>query len=364
MTSDMLARAFISALSPTVAVHGGTFGAFTTEADLVGHLLSGTNHWRAGLLVEGEDVDDEQTAQERGLCDFSIRVFVQHSEGPTMEPGAGTYTEDDLHEANLLARCDWLRQQMHLVRLLRAGQPAEDIDHETGLRYLGRQGYNPAVAVGLRTYVLTWRLRGNLDMPNAQTPLIPVDVMGGDPHAAPWIMAASAGDTPGEYDLFLAAAAPNPEGYLIFGARHALAAPVMLEAVAALGEQTVLTPWPDGVALWAAPSIDNVAGPMSQQALVGDGWRPAPAAVSIEGDGMGSVTVQWSTTAPRCEVYYRPVGEPLWSYAGPYEMGTATITGLVGAYEFGIVEAAAGPDEYTDAVSGFSYPLYYTITLT
>lgn len=178
MEASALLAALETCLRPEIDKLGGRLSMLGNEAEAVMHLQTGTDRWRCVLLADGESVVDDPGFQEGGIVDHQLRVLIQHQAGPLeMEKGAGHFKADGKHGAPLLVRCTQVRlliMRTRFYRLLSAGpgaesQPAGDVDHEAGWRYLGRQPYVPnEELLKLRTWELSFRLRAGLLTPDLE----------------------------------------------------------------------------------------------------------------------------------------------------------------------------------------------------
>ena len=175
MTADATLRALKAALEPLITEEGGTLAVMTNEGDALSYLCTGATGWRVVLLIDEETIPDDEGSQYGGIAGLMIRLFVQHQEGPVFDPGSSVYESDGCHPKNLLMRCEQVRLWMLRLRWERAGEAARDVDHATGLRYMGRQSYVPGPDyLTLRTYKLTFAQRHGLLMPDESDLPIPV----------------------------------------------------------------------------------------------------------------------------------------------------------------------------------------------
>ncbi len=174
-----LLEALQAALRPEIHALGGVLAIQSHEADAVAHLMTGPTRFRVVLICDSEDVAAEDGLQQAGVVNYTVRVLVQHSEGPLMEKGESTFKEGaSPHSVPLLTRCTQIRLLVLRCQFVRGTPPAPapDVDQQTGWYYLGRKTYAPTKELlALRTYELSFRLRAGLRTPdyNGTDPMIP-----------------------------------------------------------------------------------------------------------------------------------------------------------------------------------------------
>ena len=179
MEAAPLLEALQAALRPEIHALGGSLGIQSHEAEAITFLMTGTTRFRVVLICDAEDLAAEDGLQQAGVVNYTIRVLVQHSEGPLYEKGESTFKQGaSPHAVPLLTRCTQIRLLMLRCQFVRGTPPAPapDVDHESGWYYLGRKTYAPtAELLALRTYELTFRLRAGLLTPayGGAEPMLP-----------------------------------------------------------------------------------------------------------------------------------------------------------------------------------------------